>query len=182
MRVLVLVAALVALAAGAGCFVAGLAGGRGELMKAGSTILVAALALLGVAAGLETWREERRRTRSAQTREIYSDLMRQILSRFTGRFELAQESLLRADVVTWASPEVVVALRDWNQVYDALVPPNSPQGVGLRLSADAQEKIRAATAAVVKAIRADLGAGDASLQEIEGALFNATQASRPNPS
>lgn len=166
-----------ALVIGLACLGGGIGLSSDALMQSGAALGVASLALLGVASGLATWREERRRARADQARHVYTELARQLMARFSGAYQVGNEGPLRADVATWASAEVVIALREWNREFDS-IGSGASAGV-ISLTTAEQEAMRSATAAVVSAIRADLGADKVDSAQIEGALFNVSKASSP---
>lgn len=81
---------------------------RDVLVEQGVALAVAGMALVGIAVGLSTWREERRRAREEKQRGTDAELVQQLFARFgPDDWDLKREIQLRAEVVTWAHPEVV---------------------------------------------------------------------------
>jgi hypothetical protein len=146
--------------------------GEDVLVQMGRALVVAALTLFGVAAGLSTWRDERDRAREVQQRETYAQLVHQLFLRFTdGEWDQAKEAELRAKVVTWADPPVVIALDQWLREFDKIVPAGS-SGT-LAIDADQAATMRRQTALVAQAVRGELAVTQgASVEQVEGALFN----------
>ena len=170
-KLVVVIAVLSGLVGGAG-FLRGWSTGKADLLQASGPVVVASLALLGAAAGLSTWRNERHKAREAKQRESYARLIEQAFGRFAGSgFDPAGEAKLRAEVVTWGDPKVVQALAQWNQAYDAAVPDGATGQVAL--SKVQQKKMRLAIATMVFAVREELEVqAGATASEIEMALFN----------
>ncbi|HYP24627.1 MAG TPA: hypothetical protein VEV43_13740, partial [Actinomycetota bacterium] len=144
------------------------------VLQASGAVVVAGLALLGAAAGLSTWQEERQRAREQQQREVYAALAFQLLSRFTGVGGSDPQLLaaLRTQVTVWAEGPVVEKLGAWNAVYDRYVP-DLADGEVFRLSSEAKAEFERATAEVVGAVRKELSPGDdVSVETLTHALFN----------
>lgn len=144
---------------------------RPSVVSPGATILIASLVAATAAAGMETWREEKRRTSDAKARDTYERLAATLMSRFSpGAYNAAAESGLRSSVAAWGAPSVVSALADWNAAYDGYV----PSGVSgpILLTTEAQNALRKATVAAIVAIRAEIAVGGVEPSRIERALFN----------
>jgi hypothetical protein len=169
---LVVVAAMVAGVVGLAGYLQGWNTGNTDLMQTAGPLVVAALALLGVAAGLKTWRDERLKAREVQQRDSYARLIEGTFSRFAGgQFDAAGEAKLRADVVTWADPKVVRALADWNRAFDDIAT-EDVQGVAV-LTPEQQQRMREAMAAMVYAVREELRIDPGATRgDVEKALFN----------
>ena len=177
MRALLTAIGLGVAALGGAAFGVGWHGGRDALVQAGAAVIVAALATLGAAAGLQTWRDERSRGREVKQRETYAELVFQLFSRFdpNGTYDRFKEARLRADAATWASPRVVRSLADWIEAYDRIVPPDA---VGeFEINGAQRDMMRRATAKVAVAIRGELTInGGATVDDLIEALFNQSRA------
>jgi hypothetical protein len=174
MRRLAIPVAFVGLVVGGSAFAMGWITSKDALLQQGTAVLVASLALVGVAAGLSTWRDQRIATREEKQRDAYAALVFQLLMRFagSGRWDPAGEAKLRAEVVTWGHPDVVRALNSWLRRFDEVVAVESNAGV-VTLGQEQQETMRKATAQVAAAVREHLALPSSpSIEEIEGALFN----------
>lgn len=169
---LVVVVASLAGAIGLAGFLRGWNTGNPDLLQTSGPLVVASLALIGVAAGLTTWKDERHKAREAQQRESYAKLIERTFGRFAGQqFDGAGEAKLRAEVVTWGDPKVVKALAGWNRAYDSAVT-SSATGV-VALSSEQQKTMREGMSAMVFAVRQELNVeSGASESDIERALFN----------
>ena len=163
-----------ACALGAAVFVTGWAKSKDAWLTAGSGVVVAGLALTGLAIGLSTWRDERAKAQEAKQRDTYGALVFHLMGRFSGLpQDAATEARLRAEVATWGSLTVVQRLQQWNATYDLHIPAHIGPGVTFALTPDATSAFRDATAGVVRAVRQEMpGVGNASVEEIRGALFN----------
>lgn len=173
MRRLAIPVAFVGLAVGGSAFAMGWKSSKDALLQQGAAVLVASLALVGVAAGLSTWRDQRIATREEKQRDAYAALVYQLLMRFagSGRWDPAGEAKLRAEVVTWGHPDVVRALNSWLRRFDEVTAGNN-SGV-VTLGQEQQKTMRKATAQVAAAVREHLALPSSpSIEEIEGALFN----------
>lgn len=172
MQRLVVVAASAAGAVALTGFLRGWNTGNADLLQASGPLVVASLALLGVAAGLSTWRDERHKAREVQQRESYARLVEQTFSRFAGQqFDAEGEAKLRAEAVTWGDPKVVKAMAYWNEAFDSAVTADA-SGVAV-LSPEQQRTMREAMAAMVFAVRHELQVeSGATTKDIEKALFN----------
>lgn len=164
-----------AIIAGSIIFCAGWSGKNEDpVMQAAGAVVVAGLALLGAAAGLSTWRDERKRAREQQQRDTYATLVLQLLSRFTatGAWNPQEEAKVRAQVAVWADVSVVRKLSAWHAVYDQHVPEAAP-GQAVHLSSDAKAAFEKVTAELTQAVRKEISPGDdASVQLLTQALFN----------
>ncbi len=171
----------VACALGAAVFVTGWAKSEDAWLTTGSGVVVAGLALTGLAIGLSTWKDERAKAQEAKQRETYGALVFHLMGRFGGLpQDMETEARLRAEVATWGSLAVVQKLQLWNATYDLHVPANVGPNVTFALTPDATSAFRNATAEVVRAVRQEMPAvGNASIEEIRGALFNMPQPVSP---
>lgn len=141
------------------------------LIQSGSGILIAAMTLFGVLAGLQSWEQAKQQAREVEARRVYAALTKQLMSRFVEKYDAKQDAELRAEVSTWASAKVVQALGEWNLTFTQLE--KTPLGENhFRLSTESSRRIREATAGVVTAIRDDLGADSTPSKAVEQALFN----------
>jgi hypothetical protein len=149
--------------------------GEGALTQSAGAVIVAGLALLGAAAGLSTWQEERRLAREQQQREAYVALVLQLVSRFNtagpGGWNAQDEARVRSQIAVWGAIGVVAKVTAWHAVYDRHVPANVDGQVPL--TAEAMAAFEIATAEVVQAVRTELLPGDtASVQQLTRVLFN----------
>lgn len=158
----------------ASCLYAGVSGrNEGPFVQASGAIVVAGLALLGVAAGIASWRDERERARKQQQEEAYATLVLQLLARFTSVVADPQdEARIRAKVAVWAEMPVIRALNEWNEVYDRHVS-NVSAGQFFELSDVGSAEFEEATASVAQAVRKELNPGDTvTVDELKRTLFN----------
>lgn len=171
-KVSTLMCAISGMVVGLALLVYGVSTSFDAAVQAAGTVIVASMALLGVAAGLVTWQEERRRVRATRTRAVYTDLIRRLQTRFHGAFDLSREFELRGDLVVWASPSVVSAAREWVATF-CDVTRSVPEGYDrARLSEDQMKRLRGALASLILAIRAELGAEPLSTDDIQQVLFD----------
>lgn len=173
-RVTSFIAGLLAIASGAILIGVGWHKGNGAVIQAGGAMLVAGLALAGVAAGISTWRDERRLAIESERQEATGVLVYQLLARFAGvPWDPQVEADLRSKVAVWGDVEVVEKLRAWNEILVKHVPPDLPPNTTVALSKEAAAEFRLATAEVAQAVRRQFNRRDrATVDQLTGALFN----------
>ena len=166
------VIAYIAIAAGSIAMLFGACAGESKVAQAGAAIVVAGLALFGVAAGLATWQEERRKARELHQREAYTALVQHTFARFNGTSNSAAEATVRAQAAVWGNAAVVQKLAAWNEAYDNHVPA-APTGQLVTLTPEGRKAVRTALADLIVAVRQDLAPGDSvKSEEVVHALFN----------
>jgi hypothetical protein len=146
----------------------------GPIVQAGGATLVAGLALTGVAAGISTWRDERKLAIEKERQEATGLLVYQLLARFAGiAWDPQVEAELRSKVAVWGDVEVVDKLRAWNEIFGKHVPLELPPNTKVELTAEASAEFRLATAEVAHAVRRQFDSRDkATVEQLLGALFN----------
>lgn len=174
MRATSFIAGLLAAICGAILLGIGWHKGNGPIIQAGGTTLVAGLALLGVAAGIATWRDERRLAIEKERQEATGALVYQLLARFAGvTWDRQAEAELRSRVAVWGDVEVVEKLRAWNDTYAKHVPLDLPPGTRVSLPEMASAEFRHATAEVALAVRKQFNPQDkTTIDQLVGALFD----------
>lgn len=174
MRVTSFIAGLLAIIGGAILVGVGWHKNNGPIVQAGGATLVAGLALAGVAAGISTWRDERRLAIEKERQEATGLLVYQLLARFAGiKWDPQVEAELRSKVAVWGDVEVVEKLRAWNETFDKHIPSGLPPNTEIKLSNEASAEFRRATAEVAHAVRKQFNPRDkANVDQLLGALFN----------
>ena len=145
-----------------------------SVIRAAGVVMVAGLALLGAAAGLSTWQEERKRAREQHQRDTYAALVQQLVSRFTpgGKWDAHEEVRVRAQVAIWAEPTVLQKLGAWQALIDRQLRAHLA-GSQITLSREDKAAFEKATAELVQAVRKELSSGDtASVELLTRATFN----------
>lgn len=144
------------------------------IVQAGGAALVAGLALAGVAAGISTWRDERRRVIEKERQEATGALVYQLLARFAGvPWDSQAEAKLRSSVAIWGDVDVVEKLRAWNETFNKHIPRGTVPKTTFPLSDDMSAVFRRATAEVAHAVRRQFNPRDrATVDQLERALFN----------
>ena len=144
------------------------------VVQAGGATLVSGLALVGVAAGIYKWRDERQAAIEKERQEATAALVYQLLARFAGvPWDAQVEAELRSKVAVWGNVEVVEKLRLWHETFSKHIPQGVPPNTSIPLSDDASRDFRRATAAVARAVRKQFESKDnATVEQLEGALFD----------
>jgi hypothetical protein len=181
-RVSSFIAGLIAIIGGATLVGLGSSKSDDSVIQAGGATLVAGLALAGVAAGISTWRDERRLAIEKERQEATGVLVYQLMARFAGvPWDPRVEAELRSKVAVWGDVEVVEKLRAWNETYIKHVPKEVPPDTTFALSADASAEFRRATGEVAHAVRKQFDPHDkATVEQLVGALFNVPGAKSPS--
>lgn len=170
MRTFSFIAGVAAAALGLVAAGAGWRDARVELLTSGSGVAIAGLSLIGLAAGLTTWKADRAKAREQAQRDVYGQLVGLIYGRFYGQYDQKSEGQLRAQVVVWGDAQIVQALQNWNSTYDKHLATTASGTV--TLSDPAKVELTSALTQLVSAIRDQFGLRKASDKAIYGALFN----------
>ncbi len=139
---------------------------RDALVTAGAALIVSAVVALTAAGGFNTWEADRIRIRDEKTLAAHEQLTVGLMEQFSS----LPLSKLRAQVATSASPAMVTALSEWNQMYDKHVPTGASGSSAL--SDQGEKDFRSATVQVMIAARQQLGLDDVDNDTLEHALFN----------
>jgi hypothetical protein len=161
-------------ALGVAAFITGWIKTQAALVQGGGAVVAASMVAMTAAIGLKSWADERRKARIEKQQAVYTDLVQQLVSRFRtgGGYDLNRETALRAQVSTWGSRVVVTALGRWHEAYDQVVPQALP-GTDVTLREGGAERMRVATAELIKAVRRDIDPDDSTqVSEVADALFN----------
>lgn len=150
------------------------------VLQSGVALVVAAVAALATISGIQSWRDERVRSRTERSRETYAGLVRNIMRRHASdpSWSIVEEGTLRADVSTWGSGAVVEALGNWSSIFDQGLANGKVDGDGtLTLQPDDAAALKSGLAKLIIAIRAELGADVIDANAITAALFNQSRTS-----
>ncbi|WP_144009712.1 hypothetical protein [Enemella evansiae] len=151
---------------------------RGDLAAPGAAMVAAAVAGSVTITATSTWREQRAEAlaMSVQTerQSVYASLAAHLMQRFGGSGNVTALGEIRAKVATWAAPEVLRALGEWNEAYDQVTRDLSPNEAGmLTLDPDHGALLRHRTSDLVAAMRNELHPkSPTSSEQVERAMFN----------
>lgn len=137
----------------------------------GASLSVASLALVGVTAGITTWRDDRQAKLVEERQRASAEMLLQLMARFANGYDPDAEVRRRSDLAIWGEAEVVAQLAAWNALLDKHVP---QEVIGqVRLSEEARREFQQATAEVARAIRRQFDRkDDTGVDTLAGALFN----------
>lgn len=175
MRIMLIIVSTVAAVLGSALLAAALFANRNELLNSGTSILIASLVALTAAAGLVTYRDERKKSRYAKQEDSYVALLQGLLGRFLADGQDRNQAVQRANLVLWADKDAVEALSAWNAAYDENVPQPKLGEKSVVLSPEQSAAMQAATVEVARQLRVGVSKKKVSTEHLSSALFNKTR-------